>query len=83
MIAGGEQTGVPRGAVVEEPYDSLSYMPTVLALTGQLDDEQEPVPVLWKRGFRRFPGRIIKEVLCSEERDRRASPVAEGVATAP
>jgi hypothetical protein len=83
MIAGGEQTGVPRGAVIEEPYDSLSYMPTVLALTGQLDDEQEPVPVLWKRGFRRFPGRIIKEVLRSEERDRRASPVAEGVATAP
>jgi hypothetical protein len=83
MLAGGDQTGIPRGAVIEEPYDSLSFMPTVLALTGQLGDEQEPIPVLWKRGFRRFPGRIIKEVLHGAERDRRTSPVAEGVATAP
>jgi hypothetical protein len=58
-------------------------MPTVLALTGQLGDGQVPVPVLWERGFRRFPGRIIKEVLGGAERDRRAAPVAEGVALAP
>jgi type I phosphodiesterase/nucleotide pyrophosphatase len=83
MLAGGARTNVPRGAVVEEPYDSLSYVPTVLALTGQLNDGQTPVPVLWERGFRSFPGRIIKEVLGSTERDRRASPVAEGVAIAP
>ena len=84
MLAGGERTNVPRALVVEEPYDSLSFMPTVLALTGQLNDGQMPVPVLWERGFRRFPGRIIKEVLGSTERDRRgASPVAEGVAAAP
>jgi hypothetical protein len=82
-MAGGERTGVPRALVVEEPYDSLSFMPTVLALTGQLNDGQMPVPVLWERGFRRFPGRIIKEVLGSPERERRASPVAEGVAAAP
>jgi Type I phosphodiesterase / nucleotide pyrophosphatase len=83
MLWGGERTGVPRAAVVEEPYDSLSFMPTVLALTGQLSDGQTPVPVLWNRGFRRFPGRIIKEVLGGTERDQRSSPVAEGVATAP
>jgi hypothetical protein len=83
MLAGGERTGIPQAMVVEEPYDSLSFMPTVLALTGQLSDGLRPVPVLWNRGFRRFPGRIIKEVLSGTERDQRASPVAEGVATAP
>jgi hypothetical protein len=83
MLAGGERTGIPRGLVVEEPYDSLSFMPTVLALTGQLKDDRVPVPVLWERGFRRFPGRIITEVLNGVEHDRKVSPVAEGVATAP
>ncbi|HWT04022.1 MAG TPA: alkaline phosphatase family protein [Pyrinomonadaceae bacterium] len=83
MFWGGERTGVPRGAVVEEPYDSLSFMPTALALTGQLNEGQRPVPVLWDRGFRRFPGRVIREVLGETERERKAQPVAEGVATAP
>jgi hypothetical protein len=83
MLAGGEQTGIPRGLVVEEPYDSLSFMPTVLALTGQLHDGRMPVPVLWERGFRRFPGRIITEVLNDTERDRRASPMVGGTINAP
>ncbi|HEX8844475.1 MAG TPA: alkaline phosphatase family protein [Pyrinomonadaceae bacterium] len=83
MMAGGERTGIPRGLVVEEPYDSLSFMPTVLTLTGQLKDGQNPVPVLWERGFRRFPGRTITELLKGLDRDKRVSPVAEGVATAP
>ncbi len=83
MLWGGERTNVPRGAVVEEPYDSMSFMPTVLALTGQLNEGQKPVPVLWERGFRRFPGRVIKEVLGETERERKGQPVAEGVATAP
>jgi len=63
MLAGGDKTGVPRGAVVEEPYDSLSFVPTVLALTGNLRDDNNPVPILWDKGFRHFPGRPIKEVL--------------------
>jgi hypothetical protein len=83
MIAGGERTGIPRGRVVEEPYDSLSFMPTVLALMGQITDGQAPVKVLWDRGFRRFPGRIITEVLKGTERDKKASPVAERLAIAP
>jgi hypothetical protein len=83
MLWGGERTGVPRGAAFEEPYDSLSFMPTVLALTGQLNEGRKPVPVLWDRGFRRFPGRIIREVLGETERERKGQPVAEGVATAP
>jgi hypothetical protein len=62
MLAGGENTGVPRGYAVKEPYDNLSFVPTVLALTGNLRDDNSPVPVLWKKGFR-FPGRPVKEVL--------------------
>ncbi|HKB64962.1 MAG TPA: alkaline phosphatase family protein [Pyrinomonadaceae bacterium] len=63
MLAGGDKTSVPRGAVVEEPYDSLSFIPTVLALTGDLRDDNNPIPSLWDKGFRHFPGRPINEVL--------------------
>jgi len=68
MLAGGDKTTIPRGSVVEEPYDSLSYVPTVLALTGNLRDDNNPIPILWDKGFRRFPGRPVKEVLGSRER---------------
>ena len=63
MLAGGDKTAIPRGAIVEEPYDSLSFVPTVLALTGNLRDDNKPIPVLWSKGFRRFPGRPVREVL--------------------
>jgi hypothetical protein len=63
MLAGGENTRLPRGMIVDEPYDSLSFLPTMLALTGNLLDDKSPVPVLWSKGFRRFPGRLVKEVL--------------------
>lgn len=82
MMAGGERTGIPRGLVVKEPYDSLSFMPTVLALTGQLHDGLKPVPVLWQRGFRSFPGRLIQEVLGGRKETLPENPVAEG-ASAP
>jgi hypothetical protein len=67
MLAGGERSRIPRGAVVEEPYDSLSFVPTVLALTGNLRDDNNPNSGLWNKGFRRFPGRLIKEVLPKPE----------------
>ena len=63
MLAGGDKTQLPRGVVVDEPYDSLSFMPTMLALTGNLRDDRSPLPVLWNKGFRKFPGRIVKEIL--------------------
>jgi hypothetical protein len=62
MIAGGDKTHLPRAAVVEEPYDSLSFVPTILALTGNLRDDSRPLPVLWNKGFRRFPGRVVTEI---------------------
>ncbi len=63
MLAGGDKTQLPRGVVVDQPYDSLSFMPTMLALTGNLRDDKTPLPVLWSKGFRRFPGRLVKEIL--------------------
>ena len=63
MVCGGRKTGVAEGAIVSEPYDSLSFVPTMLALTGNLRDDSNPIPVLWEKGFRRFPGRVVKELL--------------------
>jgi len=63
MISGGAKTMLPTSTVIEEPYDSLSFVPTLLALTGNLRDDKKPVPVLWEKGFRRFPGRVVKELL--------------------
>jgi hypothetical protein len=62
MLAGGDATRIPRGLAIEEPYDSLSLMPTLLTLTGQLEDSSRPVPVLWRRGFRALPGRVVREL---------------------
>ena len=74
MLAGGDHSGIPRGLAVEEPYDSLSLMPTLLTLTGQLEDGSRPVPVLWRRGFRAFPGRVVRELFDAR---RDADPVAD------
>lgn len=67
MLAGGRKTSIPQAMVIEEPYDSLSFVPTVLALTGNLRDDSNPIPVLWEKGFRRFPGRVVREVLANPE----------------
>jgi hypothetical protein len=85
MMAGGACTGIPRGQLVEEPYDSLSLMPTILALTGQLrtsssssSGKEQPLPVLYERGFRAFPGRIIYEVINDMREKPGTAPVAAG-----
>lgn len=63
MMAGGEKTNIPRGLNISEPYDSLSFVPTVLALMGKVNDKGEPEDDLYQRGFRKFPGRIIQEIV--------------------
>jgi hypothetical protein len=68
MFSGGNKTGIPRATVIDEPYDSLSFVPTVLALTGQLEDDDRPGPQLREKGFRRFPAPPIKEVLQKNQR---------------
>ncbi|MEP6743291.1 MAG: hypothetical protein ABJB61_12390, partial [bacterium] len=67
MLAGGRKTSIPQAMVIEEPYDSLSFVPTVLALTGNLRDDSNPIPALWQKGFRRFPGRVVQDVLGKPE----------------
>ena len=81
MIAGGKNTGIAQGAKIEEPYDSLSFVPTLLALTGNLRDDRTPVPILWEKGFRRFPGRVITELVPGRHDDRRTS--ATGASPSP
>jgi hypothetical protein len=61
MFAGGENTGIPRGAQIDQPYDSLDLMPTLLELTGEAT-EGSPGAALSQKGFRQFPGRVIKEL---------------------
>jgi hypothetical protein len=70
MLAGGNKTSIPQAAVVEQPYDSLSFVPTVLALTGNLRDDSNPISALWEKGFRRFPGRPIKALLPRPENQK-------------
>ncbi len=56
MLAGGEETGIPRRLAIDEPYDSLSLVPTVLDLMG-LHREAE-----------QLPGRLVREVLRRPEK---------------
>lgn len=49
LMAGGKDTGIPRGLRIATPYDSLSFVPTILALMGR------PEPDL--------PGPVIRELL--------------------
>lgn len=62
MIAGGSNTGIPQGLRVERPYDSLSVAPTLFRLMGKIDGKNVPNADLFDRGFRRFPGPVIKEI---------------------
>lgn len=68
MLAGGEKTNLPQALDVDTPYDSLSFVPTLLAITGNLRDDNSPVPELWERGFRTFPGHVVKELVPKGQR---------------
>ncbi len=63
MLAGGSHTGIQRGAVIAEPYDSLSFVPTMLALTGKLGHDMSLSSEIKEKGFGPFPGRIVKELI--------------------
>jgi len=49
LAAGGADTGIPRGLRVETPYDSLSFVPTILDLIGKPEAS--------------LPGPVIRELL--------------------
>ena len=71
MLSGG---GLPRGLAIDEPYDSLSVVPTILALTGQLQSDNQPSENLSKRGFVRFPGRVVTELTGNHSSTTPAGP---------
>jgi hypothetical protein len=80
MVAGGSKTGIPQALDIDAPYDSLSYVPTMLALTGNLRDDNNPVAELWAKGFRKFPGHIVKELFPLPDRQK---ATANGVSSSP
>jgi Type I phosphodiesterase / nucleotide pyrophosphatase len=51
LFAGGADTGIPQHLAIQEPYDSLSLVPTILDMMGK-DAEA-----------RKLPGRPIQEIL--------------------
>jgi hypothetical protein len=63
MLAGGTKTNLPQAVNIDAPYDSLSFVPTLLAITGNLRDDNSPVPELWDKGFRTLPGHVVKELV--------------------
>jgi hypothetical protein len=66
MLAGGAATRIPRALVIREPYDSLSFVPTILALTNQLPDAQMSHASLDAKP-RHYPGRVINELFDSRQ----------------
>lgn len=82
MFAGGDRTGIPRATVVEDPYDSLSFVPTALALMNQLRNGNAPNANLSERGFHQFPGRIIEQILGNTS-SRQPPSSSKGAADAP
>ena len=59
--AGGQDAGIPKGLIIEEPYDSLSLVPTLLTLTGQIKDGRLSES-LEQRGFWAFPGGVVEAI---------------------
>jgi hypothetical protein len=81
MLAGGAATHIPRALVIREPYDSLSFVPTILALTNQLPPTQIS-PARFDERPRPYPGRIIDELFDRKQTlpARPASGAAVGAA---
>ncbi|HYY41321.1 MAG TPA: alkaline phosphatase family protein [Pyrinomonadaceae bacterium] len=75
MFAGGANTRIPRGLVITEPYDSLSFVPTVLTLTGQIAAPGTGVTAGFAAQPAQFPGRVITELFAAPPAVR---PVAAG-----
>jgi hypothetical protein len=53
LFAGGADTGIPRRLEIHEPYDSLSFVPTILDLLGRHTEAAK------------LPGRAIREILAA------------------
>ncbi len=77
MFVGGANTSVPRGLTITEPYDSLSFVPTILALTGKGPAQLgAPALVGYTPQPAQYPGRVIAELFALPQKTTR--PVATG-----
>ena len=65
MFAGGANVNIPHGLTINEPYDSLSFIPTVLTLTGQLPAPGVARTAHYTQPTRQFPGRVIVELFAA------------------
>lgn len=62
MLAGGSKTNIPRAYTVEEPYDSLDFVPTIFALA-DMNHDSPALPQRWRAARAEpLPGRIIKGI---------------------
>jgi len=68
MFAGGANTRIPRALTITEPYDSLSFVPTVLTLTGQLPTPGMSLTAGYAHQPAQYPGRIIAELFAAQPR---------------
>lgn len=57
MMWGGRQTGLKRGYIVERPYESLAFVPTLLEAIGIATGSETRT-----KGFRSLPGDVVWEV---------------------
>ena len=47
MFAGGADSGIPQGLTIDDPYDSLSFVPTVLSILGRQEEAAKlPGPII-------------------------------------
>ncbi|HEX8635213.1 MAG TPA: alkaline phosphatase family protein [Pyrinomonadaceae bacterium] len=82
MLAGGAATRIPRALVIREPYDSLSFVPTILALTNQLPPAPAQIsPARFDGRPRPYPGRIINELFDSSRPTPPAATVDAGASS--
>lgn len=78
MLAGGAHTLIPQGLSIAEPYDSLSFVPTILTLTGQRPGTGAGALVGYTSQPAQYPGRVIAELFAAQPRQT-TRPVATGV----
>ena len=66
LFAGGKDTGIPAGLRVETPYDSLSFVPTILSLMGRPEPDL-PGPVIQELVEPLFPEGCLQTSPCESE----------------
>jgi hypothetical protein len=67
MFAGGRATRIPQGLEVAEPYDALSFAPTIFFLTGGISEAGLSAKLV-EKGFKPFPGPVIRELFDTPSR---------------